>query len=432
MTRRFRLGVDIGTSSVKVALHDQESQQRTAFRSSHYPSAHPAPDRVEQDQDDWWRAVGEALTALLHHHPAVTAGNSVIGLTGQMHTTTLLSADDRPLRPAILWSDRRAAELCAAYNAAHPEHVDVTGNPLLAAFTAAHLRWLRAHEPEVLSRTRKVLVPKDLVRLRLGAGYATEPADASATALLDTRSGQWDSDLAAGCGIDLDRLPPVLPSAAVTGEIAALPDGDPVLRRLLGSPVVGGAGDQAALGIALDVTAPGALGLSLGTSGVAISASDHAVPGAFRHALPDTWLRLDSIHAAGLALTWWSGIAGRSVDDLLAEVAGAGTGGPVFVPHLQGGRDGDHAAGGSFTGLRADHTRADLTRAVLAGVAGEMTGLAAAVTDGVLPARVAAGGRGASSPLWRSLLGAALGREILPADGDSADGAALLAGHADL
>ena len=196
----FAIGLDVGTSAVKGAVLTAAGAS-FSYSSTGYVTARPAPGWAEQNPDDWWHAVGDVLNQILEAHPLLNASNATVGLTGQMHTTVARDDHGRLLRPAILWSDNRATELAPRLVAAQPNWVDLTGNEPIPAFTSAHLAWLRAEEPDVFSRIGRVSVPKDDIRERFGAGWATEPSDASAMNLMDTRTDRWAVDLLNVVGI---------------------------------------------------------------------------------------------------------------------------------------------------------------------------------------------------------------------------------------
>ncbi|MDR1711606.1 MAG: hypothetical protein LBR58_07125 [Propionibacteriaceae bacterium] len=409
------LGLDIGTSSVKASAITSAGQVFSAT-SGTYPSANPFPGAVEQNPADWVAACHEVLAKLL---PELPEGPLTVGLTGQMHTSVLLDANQQVLRPAILWSDQRATTQSEALNQSVSGLADITGNPLLPAFTAAHLQWVREHEPEVFARIDKVLNPKDYIRLRLGAGYATEPADASGTALLDTRDDTWSSEMLAAVGLRVGQLPEVVPSHQVTGRASLCGRRD--------AAVIGGAGDQAAQAVALGVREAGQLGLSLGTSGVAFGVWPQPIHGAFRHCYDKSWLRLDSTHAAGLALTWLSELVGHPVSELTQAWVPPETA-PVFLPYLQGHRSGPGAPS-ACVGLSVQHGYEHLAYAAMEGVAFELDRLAREIIT-ELPEVVQLGGGGARSEKWRALLATALDRPVRFKDRDSSFGAAVLAAEA--
>ncbi|MGB4136357.1 MAG: FGGY family carbohydrate kinase, partial [Microbacterium sp.] len=422
MGRRAALGIDVGTSSVKASLL-RETGEVVAAGSAPYPTEHPQEGWSEQDPSRWWAAVGEAVGRVMQGRDR---DDVVVGLTGQMHTSVIADAAGEVLRPAPLWSDRRSAGAVARLAAAHPEIAAITGNALIPAFSLAHLAWIAEHEPETFARIASVTVPKDHLRRRLGAGETTEPSDASAMALLDYRTDRWAAEIADLIGLPVSALPDVVPSHEVTGEIGAVPPGAESMR---GARVVGGAGDQAAQAVALGVTAPGALGLSLGTSGVAFQSLAEPRPQSFRHAYPRTWLALNSMHAAGLALSWWAGLTGIPVADLSAG-AEHRTDVPTFLPYLQGHR-GTQGAPGSLIDLDSRHDAYDIARAIMEGVAAELVALADSVGGGTGDEVVYLGGGGGRSAVWRQIVADAFGRPVAFSDRDSSFGAALIAAETD-
>lgn len=419
------LGLDIGTSAVKATLLAADGRIDSAV-SSPYLTSSPCPGWAEQSPDDWWVGIGEVLDEIAARHDLDDAA-LVIGLTGQMHTTVLRDERGESLRPAILWSDERAGSQASALAAGQPAWSEVAGQTPIPAFTSAHLEWVREQEPELFRRIARIAVPKDDVRARLGAGWGTEPSDASAMNLLDDSTGEWSVDLLGRLGVGRDQLPPVGESASATGTMSRLPAGTGRASALLGAPVFGGGGDQAAQAVALNVTGPDVLGISVGTSGVAFQALSHGRAGAFRHAVPNTWLALDSTHAAGLALSWWVSLVGAGYDVFSIGSDQPSRAIPVFLPYLQGQRVG-HGAPGALVGLRASHQAAEIAEAVIEGVAMELARLVRSVTGGVIPdGPISIGGRAGSLPALRALLAAALDRPITYLARDSAFGAAAIA-----
>jgi xylulokinase len=423
--RRIAIGLDVGTSSVK-ATAITSTGESFVHQSSPYESSTPRNGWVEQDPADWWAAIGEALSSLILDLPDAGPENTTIGLTGQMHSSVLLDSHDELVRPVILWADKRAIDECAWLTETVPEIEAIVGNPIMPAFSIAHLAWLKTHEPESFARISRVLVPKDEIRRRLGAGVFTEPSDASGTGILDTRTDTWSLSILNALGLHPSIMPPVIASHAVSGVVRELPPGSAELNRLLGVPVVGGAGDQAAQAVALGVTAAGQLGISIGTSGVAFQTLDTPRVRSFRHAYDARWLALDSTHAAGLALAWFARIGQTSVSHL-AEAPVSAADAPVFLPYLQGHRD-QIGAPGALVDLDVRHGAADIGYAVMEGVVFELVRLAESISGGeVPPGPVHVGGGGGRSARWRGLLANALDRSVIFSDRDSSFGAAAIA-----
>src|SRR3954451_1368343 len=235
------VGLDVGTTGVKAVAVSPEGRV-VAAASEEYLLSTPQPGWAEQDPEDWWRAV-EACLGRLPTGP--------IGLSGQMHGLVVLDAENRVLRPAMLWNDQRTGAECAEIEATIglERLIDLTGNRALTGFTAPKLLWLRRHEPEVYARIRHVLLPKDYVRLRLTGEHAIDAADASGTLLFDVARRRWSDEVLAALDLPRAWLPPAHESTEVAG-----------------------AGDQAAGALGVGVDRPGPLSVVLGTSGVVFAA----------------------------------------------------------------------------------------------------------------------------------------------------------------
>ena len=429
MTAGRVIGIDIGTSSAKgIAIAPTGDVLGIAERP--YPSSMPQAGWSEQNPDDWWTAA-EAVLAELGADEA-----DGIGLTGQMHGLVALGADQRPLRPAILWNDGRSQPQARRVEAelGTERLIELSGNRALAGFTAPKLTWLAEHEPDVHRHIRHVLLPKDYVRLRLTGELATDVSDASGTLLLDVGERRWSEALADAFDVDPGWLAPVHESAAVTGRTAA------------GVPVAAGAGDQAAGALGVGTTTAGApASLAIGTSGVVFAAQDTFGPDpegrlhAFCHALPDTWHVMAVVLSAAGSLSWLAGAlgAGDDIPALLRDAAAwaPGTEGLTFAPYLTGERSPHPDAGvrGAFAGIGLRHDRGALVRAVLEGVAYALRDgfdLVAADVDGGAPTSARVSGGGARSDLWLTILASVLELPLVRTatqDG-AAFGAALLGG----
>jgi xylulokinase len=423
------IGVDVGTSSTKgVAIDEHGELLGEATRS--YPVDMPHPGWSEQNPDDWVAATKAVLEELDARH---SAG---IGLTGQMHGLVALGADDRPLRPAILWNDGRSQPQATAIEQrlGIERLVELSGNRALAGFTAPKLAWMAEHEPDVHGRIARVMLPKDYVRLRLTGEPATDVSDASGTVLLDVGRRAWSPELADAFDVDPAWLPAVHESHEVCGVTAA------------GIPVAAGAGDQAAGALGVGVTDAGSpASLALGTSGVIFAAQDGYAPDpagrlhAFCHALPDRWHVMGVILSAAGALAWLDGAVGHDdgIPALLQEAAAwePGVEGLTFAPYLSGERtphpDGD--VRGAFVGLGLRHDRGALVRAVLEGVGHALRdGLDLIEAAGSRPASARASGGGARSELWLRILASILELPVERAESEAgaAYGAAVLGGVA--
>ncbi|CAA9522924.1 MAG: Xylulose kinase [uncultured Thermomicrobiales bacterium] len=442
------LGLDLGTSSVK-ALLVRENGTVAGRGAAEYPTAAPRPGYAEQDPEEWWRACGDAVGAALRAAGPETAV-AALGLTGQMHGTVLLGADQRPLAPAVIWSDQRAAdqvhEITGRIGARRL--IALAGTPLATGFQAATLRWCQTERPDLWARTSHVLLPKDEIRRRLTGVLATEPSDACGTALLDISHRDWSDPILAEMDWDRTLFPPVVASTAITGHLG--PDAADALGLAPGIPVVGGDGDAPAAALAAGIRDPRTLFLTLSTGAQVLlpATTVETDPLGRSHTFcaaldpgPDRpgWYRMGATLTAGMALRWlrdrvFALDKAEAYPRLMgwADEAPPGANGLLFVPYLTGERTPhmDPNARGAFVGLTAAHGRSELVRAVLEGVVFACADAFAVLAEtGSAPSRIVLAGGGARSPLWRQIVADVFGLPVLPlatADG-SALGAALLA-----
>lgn len=438
------LGIDVGTQSAKCVVLDAAGGLRGVGQES-YDILTPRPQWIEQDPHVWWAAVVSAVRQAMREAEMTAGRVRGIGVTGQMHGAVLIGEDLEPLRPAIIWMDRRSANLCELILKRVPPDVVLTeaGNRLSPGFAGASIAWLREVEPETLDRARAIIQPKDFIVLRLTGEISSEPSDASATWLYDIRQRRWSETLANACGAPMQALPTPLASTTVVGGLRPTPAFDLGLRPDI--PVVAGAGDQAALLLGTGVVEPGRGSITVGTGGqmTVVSARPMIDPqlrlNTFCHAVPGRWYTMGAILNAGVALRWWrDALGGRSATSyhaLLAEAAQvpAGAEGLLFLPYLEGERTPymNPNATGAFVGLTLRHTQAHMTRAVLEGVAFAFKDCLLTLREaGPVPDHFLVGGGGAQGGLWRQILSSTLGVSLQTVEGTehTATGAAMLAG----
>jgi len=430
------LGLDLGTSGVKAMLIDG-NQKIIGSANGGLDVSRPHPGWSEQDPAHWIRATEEAVAGLKAAHPKELGAVRGIGLSGQMHGATLLDADDKVLRPCILWNDTRSYQEAAALDA-NTRFRALTGNIVFPGFTAPKLAWVATHEPEIFAKIRWVLLPKDYLRLWLTGEHMSEMSDSAGTSWLDTGKRKWSSELLAATNLDEKQMPTLVEGTEVAGKLR----GELASKWGIGGDVVvaGGAGDNAASACGMGTVSHGAAFVSLGTSGVLFAANGSYLPKpesavhAFCHALPNTWHQMGVILSATDALNWHSHVTGKSAAELtteLGETLKAPTN-VTFLPYLSGERTphNDATIRGAFIGLGHESGRAVLTQAVLEGVSfairDNLEALRSAGTD---IARVTAIGGGSRSRYWLASIATALGVPVdLPADGDfgAAFGAARL------
>ena len=437
----YYLGIDIGTSSIKVILLDAEQHQHGVV-SRPLSISRPALGWSEQAPTSWWEAVDSAVSEFASQLPDKVAETKAIGLSGQMHGLVALDGQDTPLRDAILWNDSRASAEASELQRQHPEFAEIGGNLVMAGFTAAKAVWMARHEPELFNKIKTILLPKDYVRLCLTGEKISDMSDASGTLWLDISRRCWSEKLLDICGLSLSQMPGLVEGSEVSALLL------PELAHKWGMTkdvvVAGGAGDNAAAAIGLGLRNPSDGFVSLGTSGVVFQIThgfcqqaDKAVH-AFCHALPNSWHQMGVILAASDSLSWLSEVTGQSVPDLLGQMQpedGAKSW-PIFHPYLSGERTphNDPEAKGGFFGLSRQDGAGDLTRAVLQGVAYALADAMAVLDKPDETQMLIATGGGAKNDYWLCLIASLTGCKIgVPENTDigAAIGAARLAMLAD-
>jgi xylulokinase len=440
------LGIDVGTSGSRAVVVDGHGAIIASATAAHEPFRTPGPAWAEQDPLDWWRASKQAVREILTKGGVRADNIDAIGLSGQMHGAVLLDHADDILRPAIIWCDQRTAAECQWLDreVGIARILALTSNPALTNFTLTKLLWVRAHEPAIWSEVRHVLLPKDYVRLRLSGEYATDVADASGTLMLDVAERQWSREMLRAVGIESELLPEVYESPAVSAHVS--PDAAYETGLRAGTPIVAGAGDQAAGAVGMGITRPGAVSVTIGTSGVVFAATERPALDekgrihTFCHAVPGRWHVMGVTQAAGLSLRWlrdqWHvGTDDQAYEQLSQAAAGvpAGSDGVLWAPYLMGERtphcDPDVRA--ALVGLAANHRRGHIARAVMEGVAFSLKDSFNIFGELHLPiGKVRIGGGGARSAVWRDIQAAAYGYPVerVVAEEGAAYGAAILAG----
>ena len=316
------LGIDLGTTELKLLLLD-EQHHVVATAAQPLTVQRPQPMWSEQAPADWWAALDSAMQQLKAAQPKALAAVRAIGLSGQMHGAVLLDAKNEVLRPAILWNDGRSGAQCAALEAALPDLHAVAGNLAMPGFTAPKLLWVREHDPENFARTARVLLPKDWLRLQLTGEAVSEMSDASGTLWLDVARRDWWDDGLAACGLTRAQMPRLVEGSEVSGQLTSELAQRWGLRS--GTPVAGGAGDNAASAVGIGAVRPNEGFVSLGTSGVIFLSSDRFRPNpqqamhAFCHALPRRWHQMSVMLSAASALRWVRELLGLESEAALLD-----------------------------------------------------------------------------------------------------------------
>jgi xylulokinase len=448
----YLMGIDVSTTGAKALLCD-EAGRVLATVTNEYPCSTPRPLWSEQDPEDWWEATCRSVRGVIERAGVRGADVSGIGLSGQMHGLVMLDAGDDVIRPAILWNDQRTAAECAEITEriGRERLLELVCNPALTGFTAPKILWVRKNEPANYERCRKILLPKDYVRFRLSGTFATEVSDASGMLLLDVRRRDWSGEVLDALGIDRSLLADCHESPEVSASVSAS-----VARKLgipKGTPIVGGAGDQAAGAVGNGIVRSGVISATIGTSGVVFAFSDQVATDpagrlhTFCHAVPGKWHLMGVVLSAGGSFQWLRNALGqpemaraveRGVDayDVLCDEAAEarpGCEGLLFLPYLTGERT-PHAnpnARGAFVGLTPRHGKPAIIRSVLEGATYSMKdSLEIMRALGIEASDIRLSGGGARSSLWRQMQADVYDQAVctINATEGPAYGVALLAG----
>ena len=437
----FILAHDLGTTGNKATLFDAAGQQiGSAFAG--YETCYPQPNWAEQNPDDWWAAVCETTRRLLSETGVAQDAIAGVGFSGQMMGVVPVGADGRPLRSCIIWADQRAQAESAHMAAVIGADIiyETCGHLPSPAYTGPKILWLRAHQPEIYAAAVCFLHPKDYLAFRLTGNFATDYSDASGTLFFDLSTRQWRPDFLTKLNLSVEKLPAILPSTGMVGEVTAQAAADTGLRA--GTPVVIGAGDGSAAGVGAGVIDPGDAYCNIGSSAWIAIASAAPLPDprrrtiTFAHAHPERYAPMGVMQAAGGARQWtWQLLAEDALDlDAAAATVPPGSNGLLFLPYFLGERSPhwDPLARGTLVGLSMNHGKAEIARATLEGVAFNLGLILDALREqapGISAMRFIGGG--SRSPLWQQILADVfnLPIHVLALQGDATSwGAAVVAG----
>lgn len=422
----YLIGVDLGTSGTKTVLFDEKGTV-IASKTIEYPLYQEKNGWAEQEPEDWWRAARDTIRGVIEEAGIDSGDIAGLGISGQMHGLVMLDENGQVLRRSIIWCDQRTAAECEEMTekVGAKRLIEITANPALTGFTASKILWVRNHQPELYERCAHILLPKDYVRYMLTGDFATEVSDASGMQLLDIPGRCWSEEVCHKLGIDMALLPKVYESPEVTGVISE--EAAALTGLKAGTPVVGGAGDNAAAAVGTGVVEDGKAFTTIGTSGVVFAHTDRITidPQGRVHtfccAVPGAWHVMGVTQGAGLSLKWFRDTfcasevetaKGMGVDpyylmDKEAERSPIGCNRLLYLPYLMGERTPhlDPDCRGVFFGLSAMHTKYDMLRAVMEGVTySQRDSVEVLRSMGVEPKEMLACGGGGTSPLWRQML----------------------------
>jgi xylulokinase len=444
------LGIDLGTSGVRALVMDVGGEIR-AIAHRTYPLQMPVAGWAEQDPHAWWEATSDAV------REAVAAGGvrpgdvTAIGLSGQMHGLIPVDQAGQPLRPAIVWLDRRSEDEALYFSATVglDELYRTTGMPCAPGIFGPSLLWLKRHERSLYGDIHAALLPKDYIRFRLTGDFASDPTDASGSLLFDVLERTWSEEVVLQVGLDMAILPGLREPTEIAGRL-----GDTVAAELGlagGIPVSTGGSDQAMSAVGCGLVDPGLARCAIGSGGQMITTTREPLfeAGSGLHVLcniePGSWLLMGATTSAGLSLRWFKSAFGsegapHGSDDAAydalsaeAEQVPPGCDGLIFLPYLAGERTPhmDPHAKGCFIGVDISHGRQHFVRSIMEGVAYSMKDCLQVFEKlGLQVVGVIASGGGAKSPVWRSIQADVYGVDVLVSGHDehSALGAAMVAG----
>ncbi len=417
----YVLGIDLGTSSVKIVLVNVEGKI-IAVSSEGYRTYSPHPGWAEQKPEEWWEATVKATNRIINQTHIDLEQIQAVGLSGQTHGAVILDENFLPLRKAIIWMDKRSILQVQGLRERMGERLPrITGLPVSCGFMAPSLLWIKENQPSLWKRIYKVLLPKDYLRLKLTGIAASDVTDAGGTLLLDTAKRNWSKEVIDELAIPYDFFPPLYESSQITGQVTGKVTKEISLKEK--TPVVAGGADQVMAAIGNGVVAEGRIASSIGTGALLTTCIDHPIVKPNRalhtipHALPGKWILMGAILAGGSCLDWFfnqviveTKISSQSnfrqfLSSKIVSTSAASKG-LLFLPYLGGERTPhlDSQARGAFIGLSFHHSQKDLVRAVMEGVVFALRDcLEEFKKAGIKPSYVTTGGGGARNKAWRQI-----------------------------
>lgn len=412
------LGIDLGTSAVKLIIMDETGEIK-ATTSKSYDISYPNPGWAEQNPEDWWNSTKSGISEIIDTCNITPESIGGISFSGQMHGLVVLDKDEKVLIPAILWCDQRTQSQCDYLNKKYGQErlSSYTGNMALTGFTLPKLLWVKENEPEVYSKIAHIMLPKDYISFKLTGKFASDTSDASGTIMFDVKNRKWSQEIIDMLKIRSDILPHVYESYEVVGSVSEKASSETGLST--STKVIAGAGDQAAGAVGTGTVSPGALSVALGTSGVVFASSEKFYVDkknrlhSFCHA-NGKWHQMGVMLSAASSLKWWvenvnSDIGGDVFEKLLNEAESSPVGSKklMFLPYLMGERTpyNDPYAKSAFIGLSILHKRSDMTRSILEGVCFALRDSFEILKSlNVQMNEIRISGGGSKSRLWRQIV----------------------------
>ncbi|MBC2851763.1 xylulokinase [Cetobacterium sp. 8H] len=423
------LGIDLGTSSVKLLLMDKKGVVKKTV-SKDYPITYLNDNWAEQNPEDWWNATLQGIKQILKDENRSCLNG--ISFSGQMHGLVILDKNDEVIRPAILWCDQRTEEECKELNSLEWLY-DVTGNQALTGFTAPKILWIKKNEPNNFKKINKIMLPKDYIAYKLSGIHGIDASDASGTLILNVEKRKWSKEVIEFLNIDEKYLGKVFESYEVIGKIKENISNELEISKEV--KIIMGGGDQAVGAVGVGAIEEGIISLALGTSGVIFSPSKRYLrdENCRLHSFCDStgkYHQMGVILSASGAFKWWVEEVNSSKNyeefNKMADEIKAGSEGLYFLPYLIGERTphNDSNAKGSFIGLSLNHGKNHMTRSVMEGVAYALRDSFELLKDmGIDCEKIRVSGGGARSQVWKQIFADVLNKDIITIN--TAEGPAL-------
>ncbi|MBM0064725.1 xylulokinase [Alkalicoccobacillus gibsonii] len=437
------IGIDLGTSAVKLLLVSKAGDVELEV-SKPYPLIQEKSGYSEQDPAQWVVQTIEGLTEVMDQFKGEPDQIEGISFSGQMHGLVLLGESNEILRPAILWNDTRTTKECLEIEqlVGAKKLLEITRNPTLEGFTLPKLLWVKNNEPELFSKAKTFLLPKDYLRFALTGKLHSEYSDAGGTLLLDIKNQCWSTEICEKVGIDSNICPPLVESHALVGHLTKEVERQTGLS--INTKVFAGGADNACGALGAGIVSEEDTLVSIGTSGVVLAyekTKDVNVDGKvhfFHHAMPHAFYKMGVTLSAGYSLSWFKQTFATDVPfDQIVNEAGArkpGANGLLFTPYLTGERTphGDSSIRASFIGVSSTHSRADFVRAVLEGITFSLRDSLDLFREQGTPVhRIVSIGGGAKSKVWLQMQADIFNAPVVKQANDQGPGmgAAMLAAY---
>ncbi|MBT4645754.1 MAG: xylulokinase [Pelagibacteraceae bacterium] len=419
------IGIDLGTSSVKTILID-ENQNTLASKTELISIENPQNGYYEQDPDQWYEATVRCFDFLKKEKPREFAETLALSISGQMHGANLLDKEGKILRSCILWNDTRSSKECDEMEKKCSNLREISGNIAMPGFTAPKVLWVKNNEPDVFKEIDKVLLPKDYLRYRLSGEFVTDTSDASGTLWLDVQKRNWSEELLESTSLNIKHMPRIVEGSEQSATISkSIKDQFGFNHHVI---IAGGAGDQAAGAAGSGVINSSQAVLSLGTSGVyfsptsKFSSNTRKAVHSFCHCLPNTWHHMSVMLSAANCMDWVSGMYGISIEDFYKIVGDFSNditnikNAPFFLPYLSGERTPHNNAfiRAGFHSITTSSSKAGMLYALLEGVTfGLKDGFEAVNEINEKTDETYVVGGGAKSETWLKLLSSAINTQII-------------------